>query len=105
MWKTLLNHSRELTTEDLQKLTGFTEHNSGEKEQDQDDTMPTSEIKERLTAWDNEETDVHISSPRTELLHFNSDDREVPYFKKLLIERRKSAQHKTVDSFFRKRTR
>jgi hypothetical protein len=58
------SHNRELTTEDLQELASFIEHNSGEEEQDQGNTMPTSETKEFLTAWDTEVTDVQTSSHR-----------------------------------------
>jgi hypothetical protein len=34
------SHNRGLTTEDLQELDSFIEHDSGEEEQNQDDTMP-----------------------------------------------------------------
>jgi hypothetical protein len=36
------SQSRKLTTEDLQELASFIEQNSGKEEQDQGNTMPTS---------------------------------------------------------------
>jgi hypothetical protein len=43
------SHNSDINTEDLQELDTFTEHDSGEEEeQGQGDTMPTSENKELL---------------------------------------------------------
>jgi hypothetical protein len=40
------SHNRDLTTEDLQELDNFIEHDSGEEEQNQDDTMPILRSKD-----------------------------------------------------------
>jgi hypothetical protein len=101
------SHNRELTTEDLQELDSFTEHDSGEEEQDQDYTMPTSEIKELLTAWDTVKRLMsrHPAIEQTLLLLCNFEDKGISYFKKLLIEGRKSAQQTTLDQFLQKETK
>jgi hypothetical protein len=44
------SHSREIAAADLQELDSVIEHESGEEEQDQDNTIPTSEMKELSTA-------------------------------------------------------
>jgi hypothetical protein len=62
------SHNTDLTAEELQELDSFIEHDSGGRgggeEQDQDDTMPTSETEELLTAWDTVKTE-QMSSRRT----------------------------------------
>jgi hypothetical protein len=45
------SHCRELPTEDVEELNSFIEQGSGEEELDPDDTTPTSEIQNVLTAW------------------------------------------------------
>jgi hypothetical protein len=45
------SHNRHFTNKDRQELERFIEHDRGGKEQNQDDPMITSEIKEILITW------------------------------------------------------
>jgi hypothetical protein len=100
------SHNRELTTEDLQELDSFTEHDSGEEEQE-DDALTTAQLNEFLNSWDTVKkyASRHPSIEQTELQICLFDDKVVSYLKKLLMEKRKAVQQSTSDSFFRKKPR
>jgi hypothetical protein len=46
------SHNRELTTEDLQELDIFIEHESEEEEQGEAEAMTTKELNKFLNSWD-----------------------------------------------------
>jgi hypothetical protein len=56
-------HNREITTEDLQELDSFIEHDSGEQEQEKHNAFTTAQLNECLNSWDSQEirqqTSIH----------------------------------------------
>jgi hypothetical protein len=98
------SHNKELTSEDLQEMDILTEHDSEEVVQDHEDTMPTSETKQHLAAWDNVKRLMsrHPAIEQTALTLQFLGQRN---FLNMLSERKKSAEQTTHDSFFRNRPR
>jgi hypothetical protein len=73
-------------------LDSFSEHDSGQKEQDQDNTKPTSEQQKLLTVRGDVKRLMfrQPTTEQTEMLLSNFEHKGISYFKDLLIERRKS---------------
>jgi hypothetical protein len=80
------SRSRELTTEDLQELDSFIEHDSGEEEQEEDDALTTAQLNEFLISWDTVKkyASRYPSIEQTELQICLFDNKAVPCFKKVL---------------------
>lgn len=87
------SHNRGLTTEDLQELDNFIEHDSGKEEQNQDDTMPILKSKNFLLLGTVKRLILrHTAIEQTELFLCNFEDKGISYFSRLLMKRRRSAQ-------------
>jgi hypothetical protein len=77
------SHKRGLTTEDLQELNYFTDHESGEEEQNQDDTMPILKLKNFLLLGTLKRLMArHTAIEQRELFLYNTEDKGISHFNK-----------------------
>jgi hypothetical protein len=103
---TCKSNNKDLTTEDLQELNSFDEHDSGEVEQG-DDALITAQPNGLFNSWDTVKkyANKHPTLEQTELQICQSSDTVLSYFNQLLMEKMKPALQSTIESFSRKKPR